>query len=133
MVGLPLDGGHTIEHCRHLKDEIEELIKRGYLRQFIASGGRSEHRTYRKKIKDRREDKKPKKEDSEVFRSIHHIGGGFASRGSRRAINDRHIKEALAPPPPRAFTSKADPIILFTDYDYEGIRTTHDDALVITA
>ena len=29
------DRGHTTDECRQLKDEIEGLISRGYLRQYV--------------------------------------------------------------------------------------------------
>ncbi|CAA0828996.1 Unknown protein, partial [Striga hermonthica] len=29
------DYGHTTENCRHLKDEIERLIRAGYLKEFV--------------------------------------------------------------------------------------------------
>ncbi|XP_022875729.1 uncharacterized protein LOC111394198 [Olea europaea var. sylvestris] len=34
-----LDHGHTTEDCHALKREIEALIKRGFLKSYIASGG----------------------------------------------------------------------------------------------
>ncbi|XP_010275029.1 PREDICTED: uncharacterized protein LOC104610215 [Nelumbo nucifera] len=39
------DVGHDTENCRNLKNEIEDLIKRGYLRHFIKDEWRPEERT----------------------------------------------------------------------------------------
>ncbi|KAL0408268.1 UNVERIFIED_CONTAM: hypothetical protein Sradi_1761200 [Sesamum radiatum] len=36
------DRGHTTEECHHLKNEIEKLIQRGYLRQYVNQGQSSQ-------------------------------------------------------------------------------------------
>ncbi|XP_010251356.1 PREDICTED: uncharacterized protein LOC104593299 [Nelumbo nucifera] len=36
------DHGHSTENCRNLRDEIEELIRHGYLKNFIQREGRSQ-------------------------------------------------------------------------------------------
>ncbi|KAL0373492.1 UNVERIFIED_CONTAM: hypothetical protein Sradi_3264900 [Sesamum radiatum] len=36
------DRGHTTEECHHLKNEIEKLIQRGYLRQYVNKGQSSQ-------------------------------------------------------------------------------------------
>ncbi|KAL0373585.1 UNVERIFIED_CONTAM: hypothetical protein Sradi_3274200 [Sesamum radiatum] len=39
------DRGHTKEECHHLKNEIEKLIQRGYLRQYVNQGQSSQPST----------------------------------------------------------------------------------------
>ena len=33
------DKGHTIEHCRVLKDHLGQLVKAGYLKEFVVDPG----------------------------------------------------------------------------------------------
>ena len=38
------DKGHTIEQCRVLKDHLEQLVKAGYLKEFVVNSRNQEAR-----------------------------------------------------------------------------------------
>ncbi|MQL96676.1 hypothetical protein Taro_029353 [Colocasia esculenta] len=67
------DHGHDTSECRQLKDEIEDLIKRGYLGRFV---GRNEERP-------RRRDRTPEQpiNNEPNGQEINVIAGGFGAGG----------------------------------------------------
>lgn len=118
---------HTTNSCRHLKDEIENLIKKGYLAQSVPKECKPPTQHQNRNNDDRDRDRA----DNRVIGEVFPISGGFESRGSNRAANKSHAREARTTPPPRQATSKT-PLISFNDDDLQGIRVLHDDALVIS-
>ncbi|KAL0447792.1 UNVERIFIED_CONTAM: hypothetical protein Slati_1907100 [Sesamum latifolium] len=144
------DYGHTMEECRHLKNEIERLIQNGYLQEYVCWEGRP----YQKKEGDKaREIRAPSpgrppregvkqtsggKEDNNDIprkRVIRMIAGGPFGGDSHQArksqVREAHqisIKEVLD-----IETMEDAPIIQFGRAERSGPQTTHNDALVITA
>ncbi|XP_038701827.1 uncharacterized protein LOC119998550 [Tripterygium wilfordii] len=100
------DHGHDTEECRHLKDEIEGLIRRGYLKQFTSDREEKRRRTKGDDKDDdrrrqRRRDRSPRHQ-RETARTIGVIVGGLATGGesssARRAyarINEDPHDDAL--------------------------------------
>ncbi|MQL77781.1 hypothetical protein Taro_010196, partial [Colocasia esculenta] len=129
------DHGHDTSECRQLKDEIEDLIKRGYLGRFVR---RNEERPRRR---DRTPEQPIKNEPN--GQEINVIAGGFGVGGestrSRRDYARRvHVVDrpsAPRPAPYPASPTRAQPeeAITFSDEDLVGVTTPHTDALVISA
>ncbi|XP_021747902.1 uncharacterized protein LOC110713764 [Chenopodium quinoa] len=134
------DYGHTTEECTHLKDNIEDLVRRGYLSQFKQRGeppsrreedraGRADRRGgQRDPPGDKDRDGKP--EGRVYVTSGGPVHGGTVNRARADLWamihqinnNDKHRWPPL-PPQPRA---------TFDEYDQKGIIYPHDDPLVVT-
>ncbi|XP_074346144.1 uncharacterized protein LOC141684906 [Apium graveolens] len=108
--------GHDTTDCHHLKDHIEDLIRNGYLTEFVAQEAR--------KYKDDKAKKEAEKEPEHTTRerSINTIIGGPYNGGSSRNSMKR---------PPRNFGGEADDIT-FTEADARHVHHPHNNALVVT-
>ncbi|XP_038687492.1 uncharacterized protein LOC119986871 [Tripterygium wilfordii] len=110
------DHGHDTEDCRQLKDEIESLIRRGYLKQLT-----SNREEKRKRADDERDDERSRQRRRDgspchqrgTTGTIKIIVGGLAAEG----------KSSLAG---RAYAR-------INEKDAEDVQDPHDDALVIEA
>ncbi|KAL0433889.1 UNVERIFIED_CONTAM: hypothetical protein Slati_2723200 [Sesamum latifolium] len=116
------DHGHSTEECYHLKNEIEKLICRGYLREFVEQGkakaqepvAEPRHVAPRIELGGRTREEQVKKENLPTIGIIGVISGGPASGDSMQA---------------RKATSE----ITFSDQDLEGHLPANNDAIVISA
>ncbi|XP_074336076.1 uncharacterized protein LOC141673245 [Apium graveolens] len=137
--------GHDAHECHHLKDEIEELIKAGYLGEWIDKVKR--RRGNDDKGKDGRHPTQAEdvEKTAEVkFQragSIRAIFGGHPFVGDNNRALERNSREARHPPltnihsledkPPKIFKGKfAD--ITFREKESRWVHHPHNDALVIT-
>lgn len=128
--------GHETAECRHLKDHVEDLIRKGYLTEFVAT----EAKKYR--------ETKAKKDDEKVVAdrvtragSIRTIIGGPYIGGMSRNSMKNFAREArgspltnvlhLAERPPKLFKGEAVDIT-FTEDDARHVHHPHNDALVVT-
>ena len=123
------DHGHRTDDCIQLRKEIEYLIRRRYLRRFVASEGQSQAQP-----------PPPQQTTTQHQRplgEIHVISGGFAGCGDSssarkaylRSIRSGEVMEVQA-------VSKLHPLnttIKFSDSDLEGCQHPHNDPLVIRA
>ncbi|XP_074346341.1 uncharacterized protein LOC141685116 [Apium graveolens] len=137
--------GHDTHECRHLRDEIEELIKAGYLREWIDKVKR------RRGIDDKGKDERqpPRAEDVEKTTevkfqragSIRAIFGGHPFVGDSNRALERNAREARHSPltnihsledrPPKVFKGEyAD--ITFKEKESRWVHHPHNDVLVIT-
>ncbi|KAK3016946.1 hypothetical protein RJ639_007322 [Escallonia herrerae] len=117
------DHGHTTDECKVLQREIENLITKGHLKQFIKANDRQQNGRRNQR---RTEETQPK--DPPVINTI--FGGpsaGGLSSSSRKAYA-RHVNLTQGSAKrPRTSTS-----LEFNDADLDGISLPHDNALVIT-
>ncbi|KAK2965054.1 hypothetical protein RJ639_029535 [Escallonia herrerae] len=119
------DHGHTTDNCGSLKRAIEALIKRGQLRKFVAPGdGRQQTPPAIEEREDREEN----------AGTINTISRGIAAGGSSGKARKAYAKEVCITSPPPNKKLKTVPVatITFSDDDSKGIKTPHDDPLVIT-
>ncbi|KAK2996935.1 hypothetical protein RJ639_026503 [Escallonia herrerae] len=119
------DHGHTTDNCGSLKRAIEALIKRGQLRKFVAPG---EGRQQTPPAMEERENQE------ENAGTINTISGGIAAGGSSGKARKAYAREVCVTSQPRNKKLKTVPAvtITFSDDDSNGIKTPHDDPLVIT-
>ena len=124
------DHGHRTDDCIQLRKEIEYLIRRGYLRRYIASEGQ-----------DQAQPPPPRQptptQHQQPLREIHVISGGFAGGGESSSTRKAHLHsirlgevmevQAVSKLP------RLDIAITFSDSDLEGCQHPYDDPSVIRA
>ncbi|CAA0827407.1 Unknown protein, partial [Striga hermonthica] len=154
------DYGHTIEDCRHLKDEIERLIRAGHLKEFVYQDkvrGKEKRRCREKSVERSDEDDE---EEPRGGRDGRKRGEGRRRRGSRErdgqgvggqmkrgtiymisggptdgdSNNARrgHVRAMKRKREEVGITARV-PEISFRAEDATGVVIPHNDALVITA
>ena len=118
------DHRHNTEDCFQLKEKIADLIKRRYLRKYLAYRPPSDSpdRGYAN--------------NRLTVGDIQTIHRGFASRGCSSSSRKRHAKEASGRAE-KVYNLSAPMIgahrpITFTKKDLRGLHIPHDDALVIS-
>ncbi|GAV72735.1 hypothetical protein CFOL_v3_16223, partial [Cephalotus follicularis] len=118
------DHRHDTEECRHLKNQIEELIQKGHLCKYVDRDAPQERRERRGQA--------PQQEEESV---IHTIFGGFASGGDHsraRKAYARHTFDVQQYPHRKRLKSGGyEEVISFSEEDYEGVRLSHDDLVVV--
>ncbi|KAL8148773.1 hypothetical protein AgCh_005948 [Apium graveolens] len=137
--------GHDTHECRHLRDEIEELIKAGYLGEWIDKVKRC------RGLDDKGKDEKqpPRADDVEKIAevkfqragSIRAIFGGHPFIGDSNRALEKNAREARYPPltnihsledrPPKVFKGESADIT-FKEKESRWVHHPHNDALVIT-
>ncbi|XP_014492736.1 uncharacterized protein LOC106755146 [Vigna radiata var. radiata] len=136
--------GHSTEGCQGLKDEIERLIRAGYLREFVKTEtgqrGRSPRKIRRSPEPSRRKPERPRersrsrsrKRDTTPEGRIDTISGGFAGGGASSSARKRHLRN-LRSVHMIARNPLSMPDITFTDKDFHAPDSEQDDPMVITA
>ncbi|XP_077221942.1 uncharacterized protein LOC143855757 [Tasmannia lanceolata] len=140
------DHGHDTDECWQLKEEIEQLIDRGYLKKYIRTDGRKqEHREKSPRGRSPRRSQlpparnktpQPPSTQPEAPRSqprgvIGTIMGGPAAGGTSSAARKAYARRINAV----HTTSKkirTENEISFSDADLDNLILPHDDALVVT-
>ncbi|GFZ10874.1 hypothetical protein Acr_22g0002720 [Actinidia rufa] len=119
------DHGHNTEDCFQLKEQIADLIKRGYLRKYITDRPPpdSPERKY--------DDNRP------TAGNIQTIHGGFRSGGCSTSSRTRHARSAFRSVEEEVYNLSSpcvsnQPPITFSSDDLRGLHLPHDDALVQT-
>ena len=121
------DYGHFTDDCIQLRKEIEYLIRRGYLRRFIAPESQAQNQAQQPPPPPRQ----TTTQHQQPLGEIHVISGGFAGGGESSSARKAHlcnirsgeIMEVQA-------VSKLpwlDTSITFSDSDLEGCQHPHDD------
>ncbi|CAA0823046.1 Unknown protein, partial [Striga hermonthica] len=125
------DYGHNTDDSKHLKDEIERLIKAGHLKKFIYKDReRSSRRRERSRIP-RKRARTPENEELPQKSVIHMIFGGPTDRDSNRArkaySQGWHAKVEVQQ------VDEGGPVMNFGPKDVGEVEKPHNDALMITA
>ena len=124
------DHGHRTDDCIQLRKEIEYLVRRRYLRRFVASEGQGQPQQPSPPRQTTTQHQHPLGE-------IHVISGGFVGGGESSSTRKAHLHnirsgevmevQAVSKLP------RLDTTITFSDSDLEGCQHPHDDPLVIRA
>ena len=120
------DHGHKIEDCFQFKEQIADMIKKGYMRKYVIDRSRLDS---------------PDKEyvvNRPTISDIQTIHGGFASKGCSSLSRKRHAKEESGRVEEEVYnlsTPKdgAHQPISFTNEDLRDLHLPHDDTLVISS
>ena len=111
--------GHTTNECRQLQSEIEKLIKRGHLSEYV-----DKNRQQRQPAQAYQPPQK-NEEPRRITTISGGPGGGGDSNRSRKNYARREIYSLNTP------RSTAQPAITFTEDELVGIELPHDDPLII--
>ncbi|GAV72603.1 hypothetical protein CFOL_v3_16091, partial [Cephalotus follicularis] len=127
------DHGHDTEECRQLKNQIEDLIRKGHLRKYVDRDAPQGRREQRREEAPRQEEQQQQQQPRGV---IHTISGGVASGGddsnARKAYGRQSLAVQQVPHSKRLRTGGDEEVISFSEADYEGVRLPHDDPVVVT-
>ncbi|KAL5550050.1 hypothetical protein UlMin_000226 [Ulmus minor] len=126
------DTGHTTEECRVLKDEVERLIQRGQLREFVR-GANQQPRQPAQPVA------RPQQQENHDL-EVRTIMGGPATGETNRARKNYARQSRTDPFPHQVNLTghkekipclSVDPII-FTESEARGLWHPHTDAIVVT-
>ena len=84
------DYGHRTNDCIQLKKEIEFLIRRGYLRRFIASEGQAQSQAQAQQPPP--PPRQSTTQHQQPLGEIHVISGGFARGGESSSARKAHLR-----------------------------------------
>ena len=133
------DYGHRTDDCIQLKKEIEYLIRRGYLRRFIAPENQPQNQAHNQ-APAQQPPPPPRQtttQHQQPLGEIHVISGGFAGGGESSSARKAHLRsirsEEIAEVQAVSKLPRLDTSIMFFDSDLEGCQHPHDDPLVIRA
>ena len=125
--------GHRTDDCIQLKKEIEYLIRRGYLRCFIAPENHPQNQALAQQLPP--PPQQTTTQHQQPLGEIHVILGGFAEGGESSSTRKAHLRSIRSAEVvevqavsklPRLNTS-----ITFFDSYLEECQHPHDDPLVI--
>ncbi|KAL0338052.1 UNVERIFIED_CONTAM: hypothetical protein Scaly_2080300 [Sesamum calycinum] len=124
------DRGHTTEECHHLKNEIEKLIQRGHLRQYV-------NREQSRQPQETASTQHPNSDNLPTAGVIAVISGGPAggdSANARKAlVRAARRNNWQTPNQIHNINSDKQGEIAFGEQDLDPMRNQNNDALVISA
>ncbi|XP_050280315.1 uncharacterized protein LOC126721304 [Quercus robur] len=128
------DHDHNTEDCRDLKEQIEELIRKGKLQKYMKKGEYSKFRDDNKIQYESfsRDDDRPSQPPHKVIGEINTITGGPFSGGSFKSLKkayQRQVNSVHAVPPSKHRRTYQD--MSFSEGDTIGVKQPHNDPLVI--
>ena len=133
------DYRHRTDDCIQLKKEIEYLIRRRYLRCFIAPENQPQNQAQNQALaqKPPPPPRQATTQHQQPLREIHMISGGFAGGGESSSARKSHLRnimlEEIVEVQAVSKLPRLDTSITFSDSDLEGCQHPHDDPLVIRA
>ncbi|XP_030941986.1 uncharacterized protein LOC115967013 [Quercus lobata] len=128
------DHGHNTEDCRDLKEQIEELIRKGKLQKYVKKGEYSKFRDDNKTQRESfpQDDDHSSQPQRKVIGEINTITGGPFSGGSFRSLKKayhRQVNSVHTMPPSKHRRTCQD--VSFSEGDAIGVKKPHNDPLVI--
>ncbi|KAL5571243.1 hypothetical protein UlMin_020840 [Ulmus minor] len=126
------DTGHTTEECRVLKDEVERLIQRGQLREYVR-GANQQPRQLAQPIA------RPQPQDNHEL-EVRTIMGG-PTTGETNRVRKNYARQSRTDPFPHQVNLTghkekiphlSDDPIIFTESEARGLWHPHTDAIVVT-
>ncbi|XP_030935885.1 uncharacterized protein LOC115960986 [Quercus lobata] len=128
------DHGHNTEDCRDLKEQIEELIRKGKLQKYVKKGEYSKFRDDNKSQHESfsRDDDRPSQPLHKVIGEIKTITRGPFSGGSFKSLKkacQRQVNSVHTIPPSKQRRTYRD--MSFNEGDAMGVKQPHNDPLVI--
>ncbi|CAA0823325.1 Unknown protein, partial [Striga hermonthica] len=152
------DYGHTTKDCRHLKDEIERLIRAGHLEEFVyqdkvrrkekrrcredsvekseeddeeARGGRDGRKRDEGKKRRGSREREREGDGGQVKRGMIYMISGGPTDGDSNNARRGHVRAMKRKREEVSITARV-PEISFQAEDAAGVVIPHNDALVIT-
>ncbi|XP_059668905.1 uncharacterized protein LOC132313995 [Cornus florida] len=128
------DHGYNTEDCFDLKNQIENLVRKGHLCKFTTRNGKGGSNSAREGRDNRPPQHQPMGE-------IKVISGGFAGGGetssarrahARRIRSFSEVNEVGMTSPPTKLPRVEEPVITFSVEDDKAIHQPHDDPLVVS-
>ncbi|GAV75541.1 LOW QUALITY PROTEIN: hypothetical protein CFOL_v3_19020, partial [Cephalotus follicularis] len=123
------DHRHYTEECRHLKNQIEDLVRKGHLQKYVDRNAPYESRELR-------EEDPQQPEEQQLRGVIHTIFGGVASDGDhsrgRKAYTRQIFSVQQYEQSKRIKTGGDEEVISLSEVDYEGVHLPHDYPVVVT-
>ncbi|KAL5546086.1 hypothetical protein UlMin_005773 [Ulmus minor] len=126
------DTGHTTEECRVLKDEVERLIQRGQLREFVRGANQQPPQPAQPVAR-------PQQQENHDL-EVRTIMGGPATGETNRARKN-YARQSRTDPFPHQVNLTghkekiprlSDDPIIFTESEARGLWHPHTDAIVVT-
>ena len=122
------DHGHRTNDCIQLRKEIEYLIRREYLRRFIAPEGQDQAQQPQPPLQTTTQYQQPLGEIHVNSRGF--VGGGESSSARKAHLRSIRLGEVMEVQAVSKLP-RLDIAITLSDLDLEGCQHPHDDPLVI--
>ncbi|CAA0832656.1 Unknown protein, partial [Striga hermonthica] len=126
------DYGHNTDECRHLKNEIDRLIKVGHLKEFIYKDRERTSRRRERSKSPRKRARTPDKEELPQKRGIIHMIFGGPTDGDSNRARKAYSRGRLGKIEVQQVEENG-PVMNFGPADMGEVERPHNDALMITA
>ena len=126
------DHEHYTEDCRDLKEQIEELIRKGKRQQYVKKGDSTKYSQKGQHGGFRRDEDNSQPRPPTALGEIKTINGGPTVGGSFRSLKKSYQKQVNSVhglPPLKQRRTNQD--MYFSEENARGVKQPHDDPLVI--
>ncbi|XP_070036621.1 uncharacterized protein [Nicotiana tomentosiformis] len=112
--------GHRTRDCRHLREEVETLLKNGHLRKFLSDRAKNNYGRNRDNTEPSKVGQEPPHQTINMIFGGNEINGVTFSAAKKTNVSITHSKRLR------------EDDITFTGEDTNGLLLPHNDALVIS-